>query len=130
MNTDTTTIATKLIRTEDAPPFGAGQLPIEDDRLYSGLAHLFAIVVWPWKRAASPAVDAHGKEALNLAITWLLVMIPLNIVLGFLPLFIIRICSLALSLVSLGVLGIAIYGLILARQGKLLRYPFNLRLIK
>jgi uncharacterized Tic20 family protein len=128
MNTDTK--LQKFPQIEDGPAFGEGKLSAEDDRLFAGLAHFFAIVVWPLKRAESPAVDAHGKEALNMAITWLIVMIPLNIIAGFLPRFLGVIFSLLLSLVGFTALGLAIYGLLLARRGKLLRYPFNLRLIK
>ena len=128
MNTQTE--LTKLLRIEDGPTLGSGKIGVEDDRLFAGLSHLFAIIIWPWKRAQSPAVDVHGKEALNMAITWFIVMLPLNIVAGFLPSFLVIILSLLISLVGLAALGLAIYGLLLARQGKLLRYPFNFRLIK
>jgi uncharacterized Tic20 family protein len=128
MNTDTK--PQKLLQIVEGPAFGDGKLSIEDDRLFSGLAHLFAIIIWPLKKAESPAVNTHGKEALNMAITWLIVMIPLNIIAGFLPSFLAVIFSLLFSLVGFAALGLAIYGLLLARQGKLLRYPYNLRLIK
>jgi uncharacterized Tic20 family protein len=128
MNTDTN--LQKFLQIEDGPAFGAGKLSVEDDRLFAGLSHLFAIIIWPWKRAESPAVDTHGKEALNMAITWLIVMIPLNIIAGFLPRFLGVIFGLLVSVVGLAALGLAIYGLLLARKSKLLRYPFNLRLIK
>jgi uncharacterized Tic20 family protein len=128
MNTDTK--VQKFLRTDDGPAFGEGKLSVEDDRLFAGLSHLLAIIIWPLKKAESPAVDAHGKEALNMAITWLVVMIPLNIVAGLLPGFLAVIFSLLLSLIGFAALGLAIYGLLMARQGKLLRYPFNLRLIK
>jgi uncharacterized Tic20 family protein len=120
----------KLLKIEDGPAFGGGKLSVENDRLFAGLAHLFAIVVWPLKRADSPAVDTHGKEALNMAITWLLVMIPLNIIASILPRFLGVLFGLLVSAVGLAALALAVYGLLLARQGKLLRYPFNLRLIK
>lgn len=128
MNIDTN--PQKLLQIEDGPAFGEGKLCIEDDKLYSGLAHMLAIVVWPLKRAESPAVNIHGKEALNMAITWVLVMIPLNIVVGLLPSFLGYLFSLLVSALALAFLALAVYGLVLARQGKLLRYPFNLRLIK
>jgi uncharacterized protein len=120
----------KNIKIEESPAFGGGKLDADDDKFYSGLAHVFAIVIWPLKRAESPAVDVHGKEALNMAITWLIVMIPLNIVAGILPSILGVLFSLLLTLVSFAAFGLAIYGLLLARQGKLLRYPYNLRLIK
>jgi len=128
MNTDTK--PQRLLRIEDGPPFGEGKLCIEDDRLFSGLAHLLAFVIWPLKREESQAINTHGKEALNMMITWLLVMIPLKILIGFLPNFLGVVFSLLYSLVGFAALALAIYGLLLARQGKLLRYPFNLRLIK
>src|SRR5688572_12447159 len=99
MNTDTK--LQKLLQTEDGPAFGGGKLSAEDDKLFSGLAHLFAIIIWPLKRAESPAVNAHGKEALNMAITWFIAMIPLNIIAGILPSFLGVLFSLLLSLVSL-----------------------------
>ncbi len=134
METKTDNIAAQLnkfIKLEDAPAFGGGTLSPEDDKFYSGLAHLFSIIIWPWKRKASPAVDAHGKEALNMAITFFLVVnIPLMIIARILPVSILWLFSIIMTLVSLAMLAIFIYGLIQARQGKLLRYPFNLRLIK
>ena len=120
----------KFIRIEEGPALGSGKLALADDQLYTGLAHLFAIVIWPWKRKLSPAVEAHGKEALNMAITWFIAMLPLNIALRFVPNFLVSIVALVLGLVGLVALGLAIYGLLLARKGKLLRYPLNLRLIK
>ena len=128
MNTDSK--LRKYLQTEAAPEFGTGKLDMDDDKFFSGLAHVLAIVVWPLKKAESPAVDAHGKEALNMAITWLIVMIPLNIIVGLLPSFLAVLFSVLLTLISFTALALAIYGLLQARQGKLLRYPFNLRLIK
>lgn len=128
MNTETK--LQKLLQVEEAPAFGQGKLSIDDDKLFCGLAHVIAIVIWPLKRAESPAVDAHGKEALNMAITWLLVMIPLNLMVNIMPSFLAVLFALVLSAAGFIALGLAIYGLLLARQGKLLRYPYNLRLIK
>jgi len=128
MNTQTK--LQKLLQVEEAPAFGQGTLSIDDDKLFCGLAHVIAIVIWPFKRAESPAVDAHGKEALNMAITWLLVMIPLNLMVNMMPSFLAVLFALVLSAAGFIALGLAIYGLLLARQGKLLRYPYNLRLIK
>jgi uncharacterized Tic20 family protein len=125
----------KLIKIEDGPAFGQGSLSKEDDKLFCGLAHPFSLIIWLWKRKASPAVDAHGKEALNFGITYMLcVYLPLYVVMRLLvhilPVGMWWLVSLLMSLVGLALLAICIYGLILARQGKLLRYPFNLRLIK
>jgi hypothetical protein len=120
----------RFIRSEDGPPLGSGSLPFADDQLYVGLAHLFAIVIWPWKKSVSPAVDAHGKEALNMAITWCITVLALSIATAILPRFLGTILSLASSLLSLGFLALTVYAALQAHEGKLLRYPFNLRLIK
>jgi uncharacterized Tic20 family protein len=127
----------KYLKVEDGPAFGGGSLSADDDKLYSGLAHPFSLIVWLWKRKASPAVDAHGKEALNAAITlmifwWLPVTLVFTVLGGLLfKVAILRwVIWLAMTLVNLAVLAVFIYGLLKAREGKLLRYPFNLRLIK
>jgi uncharacterized Tic20 family protein len=127
----------KYLKVEDGPAFGAGKLSAEDDKLYCGLAHPFSLIIWLWKRKESPAVDVHGKEALNAAITiFLCVTLPLSIIVRWIlgPLFIKIglwwLLSLVWSLISLAILALFIYGLIKAREGKLLKYPFNLRLIK
>lgn len=126
-----TTQLNKYLKLEDAPAFGGGKLSVGDDKLFSGLAHPFSLIIWLWKRKESPAVDAHGKEALNMAITWFLcVNLPLMIIMRILPVSLLGIFSILLTILSLGILAIFIYGLLQARQGKLLRYPFNLRLIK
>ena len=75
-------------------------------------------------------VDAHGKEALNFGITVFLCMLPVNIIAGFLPGIVITIVGLAMMVVGLAMLALMIYGGLKAREGKLLRYPFNFRLIK
>jgi hypothetical protein len=120
----------RFIRSEDGPALGSGTLPFADDQLYVGLAHLFAFVIWPWKRSVSPAVDAHGKEALNMAITWCIATFTLSIAAAILPSFLGTILNLASSLLSLGFIALAVYAALQAHEGKLLRYPFNLRLIK
>lgn len=121
----------KYLKLEDGPAFGTGTLSAADDKFYTGLSHLFSLIIWPWKRKASPSVDVHGKEALNMAITvFLLVNLPLMIIARILPVSLLWLFSLLMSLVGLAMLALFIYGLLQARQGKLLRYPFNLRLIK
>jgi len=119
-----------FLKFEPAPPFGGGTMPVEQEKTFVMLAHLFAIIIWLWKRKASPAVDAHGKEALNFGITVLIFLLPIQIVAGFLPAAITLIISLLLSLVSLAALVLVIIGMINAKEGKLLRYPVNFRLIK
>jgi len=115
---------------EEAPPFGGGTMPVEQEKTFVMLAHLFSIIIWPWKRKESPAVDAHGKEALNFGITMLICLIPIQIVASLLPAAIMLIISLLISVVSLAALALVIIGMLKAKDGKLLRYPFNFRLIK
>ena len=122
--------AKALLKFEEAPPFGAGSMPADQERTFALLAHIFALIIWLWKRRDSPVVDAHGKEALNFGITIFLCMLPVNLVVGFLPGIVATILSLALMVVSLGVLALVIYGGLKAREGKLMRYPLNFRFIK
>ena len=115
---------------EDAPAFGAGSMPAKDENLFVMLAHLFPLIVWPWKRKTSPAVDAHGKEALNFAITAMIVIWPIGIIGSLFGVTIAGILSLGVSILSLGLLALVVFGALQARSGKLLRYPVNFRFIK
>lgn len=139
MNTDTTTptnsapkndLLPGILKLEAAPAFGSGAMPAEQDRTFSMLAHPFALIIWLWKRKASPAVDAHGKEALNFGITMMICMLPINLIAGFLGASVALVISLAMSLVGLVMLALVIYGMLKAKDGQLLRYPVNFRLIK
>jgi uncharacterized protein len=82
------------------------------------------LVVWLVKKAESPFVDYHGKEALNFNITIFLAVIVsaiLTIVLiGFVMLIVVGLAWLILSIVA----GIA------ASKGEQYQYPYILRLIK
>ncbi len=118
------------LKLEDGPPFGAGAMPADKERTFALLAHPFSLIIWLWKRRDSPVVDAHGKEALNFGITVFLCLLPVSLLAGFLPGIVVKIVSILLMLVSLGVLALFIYGGLKAREGKLLRYPVNFRLIK
>lgn len=115
---------------EDAPAFGAGSMPAQEEPLFVMLAHLFPLIVWPWKRKTSPAVDAHGKEALNFAITAMLILWPVGIVSSFFGVTIARIAALGTSVLCLGLLALVVFAMFQARHGKLLRYPVNFRFIK
>jgi uncharacterized protein len=114
---------------ENAPPFGGGTMPVDQEKTFVMLAHLFSIIIWPWKRKESPAVDAHGKEALNFGITVLIFILPLQILVRILP-FLWVVISILVTVVSLAALGLVIIGMLKAKEGKLLRYPVNFRLIK
>ena len=118
------------LQLEDAPAFGTGPMPAKDESLFVMLAHFFPLIVWPWKRSASPAVDAHGKEALNFAITAMLILWPVGIIGSLLGVTVAKIIALGTTLLSLGLLALVVFAMIQARQGKLLRYPVNFRFIK
>jgi uncharacterized Tic20 family protein len=115
---------------EEAPAFGAGTMPASEERTFAMLAHLFPLIVWPWKRKASPAVDAHGKEALNFAITAMLIIWPIGFIAGLCGVTVAKIVALATSVLSLGLLALVVCAMIQAGKGKLLRYPINFRFIK
>lgn len=119
-----------LIRLEPAPAFGQGKLSVEQDQTMCLLAHLFPVIIYPLKKNDSPAVAAHGKEALNFGITLFICLFPLSFIAGFLGTFIALLFSLVSMVVSLAALGLVIYAMIQSRQGKLLRYPVNFRLLK
>lgn len=135
-NAKLATLLNKYFKLEDAPAFGGGKLSAEDDKFWCGLAHPFSFIIWLWKRKESPAVDAHGKESTNMAITvFLCVSLPLTIIftlLGglFLKIHLLWLLWLISTVLNLGILAMFIYGLLKAREGKLVRYPFNLNLIK
>lgn len=114
----------------EAPSFGAGTLPAEKEKSLVLFAHIFSLIVWLWKRRESPAIDAHGKEALNFGITVFLFTFPVSFLAAFLPAVVGLVISLLLAVTGLGVLALVIYGGLQAREGRLLRYPLNLRLIK
>ena len=132
MNSDNLDPSNRLpIRIESAPAFGGGTMPAEQERTFVLLAHLFPLIIWPWKRHASPAVAAHGKEALNMGITLLLILFPLGLITGLLgSVALAKIVSIVTTLISFAVLLLVVIGAVKAQQGWLLRYPFNLRLIK
>lgn len=132
MNTVTLDPSNRLpIRIESAPAFGGGSMSAEQERTFVLLAHLFPLIIWPWKRSASPAVDAHGKEALNMGITLMIFMFPLGFITGLLgSVFIATLVSIASSLVSFATLMLVVIAAVKSQQGWLLRYPLNLRLIK
>lgn len=119
------------IRIESAPAFGGGSMSADQEKTFVLLAHLFPLIIWPWKRKESPAVNAHGKEALNMGITLLIVMFSLGFISGLLgSASIAGIVSIITSLMSLAMLMLVVIGAVKAQQGWLLRYPGNLRLIK
>lgn len=112
--------------TEFAPAFGSGTMPVAQERTFVMLVHLFPLIIWFWKRAESPAVDAHGKEAMNFGITALAGIWTLGFLTQFLP----SLITLLIGLACLGVPTLVIHAMLQAREGKLPRYPVNFRLFK
>ncbi len=132
MKTETLDPSNRLpIRIEAAPAFGQGDMSIDKERTFVLLAHLIPLIVWPLKRKASPAVDAHGKEALNMGITLLIVLFPIGFISGLLgSMALATLVSIGTSVLSFAMLVLVMIGALKAQQGWLLRYPGNLRLIK
>ena len=115
---------------ECAPTFGRGYLAPDEDCLYASLAHLIPFLIWPWMKGSSPAVNAHGKEAFNMAVTWLAILMPPALLARLVPGFLAVVCLALLTLAGLTAVWLGLMGMAQARRGRLLRYPFNLRLIK
>jgi uncharacterized Tic20 family protein len=132
MKTETLDPSNRLpIRIEAAPAFGQGDMSIDKERTFVLLAHLIPLIVWPLKRKASPAVDAHGKEALNMGITLLIVLFPIGFISGLLgSMALATLVSIGTSVLSFAMLVLVMIGALKAQQGWLLRYPGNLLLIK
>jgi len=118
------------LKLEEAPPFGAGAMPADKERTFALLSHLFSLIIWLWKRNDSPVVDAHGKEALNFGLTVFICTFPVSFLAGFLPDIAALLIGIVMMLAGLAALALLIYGGLKAREGKLLRYPVNFRLIK
>ncbi|MGI8603105.1 MAG: DUF4870 domain-containing protein [Verrucomicrobiales bacterium] len=110
------------------PPYGSGKLSPSDDKLYCTLAHLFSVIIWLWKKDESPAVDAHGKEALNFHLTGVIALLIL-FVLQQIP-GVGCLLGLVSMVVWLAILVLSIIGALKANDGKLFKYPINARLIK
>jgi uncharacterized Tic20 family protein len=88
------------------------------------VGHLLGpLIVWLIKRADSPEIDAHGKEALNFQIS----MLIYNLVAGVLCLLLIGFALLAV----LHILNVVfvILAALKAGEGQMYRYPLTLRLI-
>ncbi len=91
---------------------------------FPGINLLTPGLLWLFKRAESPYLDAHGKEVLNFQIT-----LTIALLVAFLSFF------LCIGVVLLPVVAVAgavycILGAVKASENKLYKYPFNLKLIK
>ena len=82
------------------------------------------LVFWLWKKADNPAVDEHGKEALNFQISmtiWTLIcLLSMFVVVGFVLAPIAVITNIVLTIIAA----------IKASNGELYRYPLTIRFIK
>jgi uncharacterized Tic20 family protein len=88
------------------------------------LGHIIGpLIVWLSKRHESPEIDAHGREALNFQLTWLIydaVAFILCFLLIGIPILI---------LLWLANIVLVIIASIKASEGTLYRYPFTIRFL-
>ena len=81
------------------------------------------LIVWLVKRAEDPAVDAHGKEALNFQISWTIYAMVsgllMFVVVGFVLLPVVYVSGLVLTII----------GALKASKGEPYRYPLTIRLV-
>jgi uncharacterized Tic20 family protein len=119
-------------------PITDDQLPIDENggdpnRSYAVLCHIAAPLIWPIKRKQSPAVDEHGKAALNHMIAFGILFTALHLVLGVL-IHVFNLSQDLRSMICVPVLMIAavfsLWGLVKAGEGVLIRYPLPFRFIK
>jgi uncharacterized protein len=115
--------------------------PDSQARMWCMLCHLAGIVpcipclltvlVWQLKKGEFPAVDVHGKRALNFQISVFLVMVALmivSVVLSFIHLgFLVH---LLMPVIGLGALVLMILAGIKANNGEDYKYPWSLELFK
>ena len=103
--------------------------PTSDEKTMALLSHVLTLVagflapliIWLVKKDDSSFVAAHAKESLNFQITCTIICIVLFItIIGILLIWIVGIVALILVIMAA----------IKANEGKLYRYPFNIRLIK
>jgi hypothetical protein len=112
----------------ECPAYGSGKLSASDDKMMCTLCHIFSLIIWLWKKDESPAVNAHGKEAVNFLITILILFVALSI-LSLIPVLGCVMIPVTI-IVAAGAFVFQIIGALKAQDGKLYRYPVNLRLIK
>ncbi len=78
------------------------------------------LLVWLLKKDQSPFINYHGKEALNFAITSLLLMIVVGVVT----------CGFGAPVVAIAMIVFLVLAGLAANRGEWYRYPYSLRLIK
>jgi uncharacterized Tic20 family protein len=137
-------------QTPPGPPGPPRPLRPEEERIFGTLIHLSGLLwllsfpgivgvllIWLLKRDQSAFVDAHGKEALNFQISFLIYGIGLTAlaIVGFVLTFVIVGIFLFIPAVvaSIGLIVLqvvtAILGAIEANRGGYYRYPLTLRFI-
>jgi uncharacterized Tic20 family protein len=82
------------------------------------------LIVWLVKRAESPEVDEHGKEALNFQLSMLIYSIIAGILMFVLIGFVL------LPLLHVANLVLVIIASLRASEGQLYRYPLTIRFLK
>jgi uncharacterized Tic20 family protein len=118
----------------NVPLSGAGAVP--QDRTLEVLCHLLGLAaltgipfanvlaplgLWLWKRESNPAVDAHGREAINFQLTAAIALV----LSGFLCLILVG--FILLPVVLIGQIAFTIIGSLRAGRGELYRYPLAIR---
>jgi len=114
---------------QEESPMGT---PTSDKKTMGILSHILCLVagfiaplvIYLVKKDESPYVREHAKESLNFQITLLIFYI-----ISFFLIFIF-IGILMMVALGIGALVLIIVATIKASEGKLYRYPFNIRLIK
>jgi uncharacterized Tic20 family protein len=116
----------------------------QDERIYAAIIHLtqllgtsnyilgilFPFFMWLIKKDQSRFIDQTGKEIINFQISILIYMIILGII-SVLTFGLALLISLPVILAfGLIMLILTIIGAVKAMDGKIFRYPLNLRLIK
>lgn len=106
--------------------------PTSDEKTMALLSHVLCfvggfiapLVIYLVKKDESPFVREHAKESLNFQIT-LIIMYIVSFILMF-----ILIGILLMAVLGIGALVFIIIAAIKANEGKLYKYPFNIRFIK
>lgn len=131
--------------TNPAPPLGQPSLSESDIRLWSTLCHLGGLgglifpsfgavlgplVFWLLKRNDHPAIDDHGKEALNFQLSILVYSWALGLLGAATVIFLVGFVFIGLAFLA-GVFGLvmAVVAAVKASHGQPFRYPLTLRLI-
>jgi uncharacterized protein len=77
------------------------------------------LVIWLCKRHQSPAIDAHGKEAVNFQLTAFMIAV----------IFAFFTCGIGVFIPLLYSIILAVVGAAKASSGELIRYPLTIRMI-